>query len=214
MTNRQRPLDLLEIYMFLSDPWCDKLNVLFLNVESNRYNHILCITKGNREPTVFLCILTVTERWHGDDSLAWWESASARASVLQPILHGGNRVFGYRKSCDIMNLFSLCVFLWFQGAFWGLMVGLVGGVCRMVLEFVYPSPGCGVVDTAPAVLRGVHYLHFAILLCGLTAGVVAVISLLTPPPTNEQVGSRLHRKQQRFRRSVLLVCLCTCNSGC
>ena len=75
-----------------------------------------------------------------------------------------------------------------QGAFWGLMVGLVVGVCRMVLEFAFPPPRCGVEDSAPAVLRDVHYLHFAILLCGLTAMVVVVVTLLTPPPSPEQVS--------------------------
>ncbi|MED6244282.1 hypothetical protein ATANTOWER_002505 [Ataeniobius toweri] len=74
-----------------------------------------------------------------------------------------------------------------KGAFWGLMVGLVVGVCRMVLEFAFPPPRCGIVDSAPMVLRSVHYLHFAILLCGLTAIVVAVVSLLTTPPSHEQV---------------------------
>lgn len=69
------------------------------------------------------------------------------------------------------------------------MVGLVVGVCRMVLEFAFPPPRCGVVDLAPAVLRRVHYLHFAILLCGLTAIVVTTVSLLTPPPSHEQVGA-------------------------
>lgn len=67
------------------------------------------------------------------------------------------------------------------------MVGLVVGVCRMVLEFAFPPLRCGVVDSAPAVLRSVHYLHFAILLCVLTAVVVTVVSLLTPPPTHDQV---------------------------
>lgn len=87
--------------------------------------------------------------------------------------------------------FNLCVLLFMQGAFWGLMVGLVVGVCRMVLEFAFPPPRCGVVDSAPAVLRGVHYLHFAILLCGLTAIVVTVVSLLTPPPTHDQVCTHI-----------------------
>ncbi|XP_013856726.1 sodium/glucose cotransporter 5 [Austrofundulus limnaeus] len=63
-----------------------------------------------------------------------------------------------------------------------------GGVIKgLAVEKFSGSPGCGVVNTAPMVLRGVHYLHFAILLCGLTAGVVAVISLLTPPPSHEQL---------------------------
>ena len=57
----------------------------------------------------------------------------------------------------------------------------------MVLEFAFPPPRCGVPDPAPSVLRSVHYLHFAILLCGLTVAVVIPVSLLTPPPTEEQV---------------------------
>lgn len=70
------------------------------------------------------------------------------------------------------------------------MVGLVVGVCRMVLEFAFPPPRCGVEDSAPAVLRSVHYLHFAILLCGLTTIVVIVVSLVTPPPTHDQVWTQ------------------------
>lgn len=88
----------------------------------------------------------------------------------------------------------LCVFSFIQGAFWGLMVGLVVGVCRMVLEFAFPPQRCGIVDSAPAVLRSVHYLHFAILLCGLTAVVVVIVSLLTPPPSLEQVCTHGHKE--------------------
>lgn len=87
-----------------------------------------------------------------------------------------------------------------QGAFWGLMVGLAVGLTRMVLEFVFPPPRCGVFDPAPSVLRSVHYLHFAIILCALTAIVVVVISLLTPPPTEEQVIASLRKCFQRFKK--------------
>lgn len=89
---------------------------------------------------------------------------------------------------------DICVLVCAQGAFWGLMVGLVVGVCRMVLEFAFPLPRCGVEDLAPAVLRSVHYLHFAILLCGLTAAVIIAVSLLTPPPTHDQVCTQKHNK--------------------
>lgn len=95
----------------------------------------------------------------------------------------------------------VCVPVCAQGAFWGLMVGLVVGVCRMVLEFAFPPPRCGVEDSAPAVLRGVHYLHFAILLCGLTAAVIVAVSLLTPPPTHDQVCT-----QKRNKEAALLLC--------
>uniref|UniRef100_A0A3B3CXG9 Sodium/mannose cotransporter SLC5A10 n=1 Tax=Oryzias melastigma TaxID=30732 RepID=A0A3B3CXG9_ORYME len=113
--------------------------------------------------------------------------------VWIPILQSANsgQLYVYIQSVTsylappVTAVFALAIF-WKrtneQGAFWGLMVGLVVGMCRMVLEFAFPPPRCGVEDSAPMILRGIHYLHFAILLCGLTAIVVAVISLLTPPP--------------------------------
>ncbi|XP_019717628.1 sodium/glucose cotransporter 5 [Hippocampus comes] len=118
--------------------------------------------------------------------------------VWIPILQSANsgQLYVYIQSVTsylappVTAVFTLAVF-WKrtneQGAFWGLMVGLVVGVCRMVLEFAFPPARCGIVDLAPAVLRRVHYLHFAILLCGLTAVVVIVVSLLTPPPGREQL---------------------------
>ncbi len=36
-----------------------------------------------------------------------------------------------------------------KGAFSGLMVGLVVGMVRMILDFVYPAPGCDELDTRP-----------------------------------------------------------------
>lgn len=74
-----------------------------------------------------------------------------------------------------------------QGAFWGLMAGLLVGALRLVLEFLHPEPHCGQADTRPALLRVVHYLHFAIALFLLTCAVVAAGSLLSPPPQQRQV---------------------------
>ncbi|XP_041913765.1 sodium/glucose cotransporter 4 isoform X2 [Alosa alosa] len=68
-----------------------------------------------------------------------------------------------------------------QGAFWGLMVGLAVGTVRMVMEFVYGTPSCGQEDTRPALLKDIHYLYFALILLGITALVITVISLCTPP---------------------------------
>uniref|UniRef100_A0A671V1Q8 Sodium/mannose cotransporter SLC5A10 n=1 Tax=Sparus aurata TaxID=8175 RepID=A0A671V1Q8_SPAAU len=124
--------------------------------------------------------------------------------VWIPILQSANsgQLYVYIQSVTsylappVTAVFTLAVF-WKrtneQGAFWGLMVGLVVGVCRMVLEFAFPPARCGIVDSAPAVLRSVHYLHFAILLCGLTVIVVTTVSLLTPPPTHEQVCTHTYK---------------------
>ncbi|XP_027730592.1 sodium/glucose cotransporter 5 isoform X3 [Vombatus ursinus] len=74
-----------------------------------------------------------------------------------------------------------------QGAFWGLMTGLIVGATRMILEFVYPEPPCGFTDNRPAVLHSLHYLHFSVVLFSITAAIVATISLLTLPPDESQI---------------------------
>ncbi|XP_016359379.1 sodium/glucose cotransporter 5-like [Sinocyclocheilus anshuiensis] len=132
--------------------------------------------------------------------------------VWIPILQSANsgQLYVYIQSVTsylappVTAIFVMAVF-WKRtneaGAFWGLMVGLAVGLTRMVLEFVFPPPRCGVFDPAPSVLRSVHYLHFAIILCALTIIVVVVISLLTPPPTDEQTHNltwwTLHNSTER-----------------
>ncbi|XP_063655793.1 sodium/mannose cotransporter SLC5A10 isoform X3 [Pan troglodytes] len=74
-----------------------------------------------------------------------------------------------------------------QGAFWGLIAGLVVGATRLVLEFLNPAPPCGEPDTRPAVLGSIHYLHFAVALFALSGAVVVAGSLLTPPPQSVQI---------------------------
>lgn len=61
------------------------------------------------------------------------------------------------------------------------MFGLAVGLLRMILEFSYPAPACGEADGRPAVLKDMHYLYFALLLCGLTAFVTITVSLCTAP---------------------------------
>ncbi|XP_066546479.1 sodium/mannose cotransporter SLC5A10 isoform X2 [Amia ocellicauda] len=118
--------------------------------------------------------------------------------VWIPILQSANsgQLYVYIQSVTsylappVTAIFVLAVF-WRRtneaGAFWGLMVGLAAGLTRMIMEFAYPPPRCGMLDPRPSVLSSVHYLHFAILLCALTSGVVVLISLLTEPPSAEQI---------------------------
>ncbi|KAM5150676.1 sodium/mannose cotransporter SLC5A10 isoform 3-T3 [Callospermophilus lateralis] len=115
-----------------------------------------------------------------------------------PILQGSNsgQLFIYMQSVTsslappVTAVFILGIF-WpranEQGAFWGLMAGLVLGALRLVLEFLNPVPPCGDPDTRPAILSSIHYLHFAIALFVLTSAVVAVASLLTSPPQTVQI---------------------------
>jgi len=101
-------------------------------------------------------------------------------------------------------LFHSLVFCISQGAFWGLMVAMVAGVIRMILGYVYPDPGCGEPDDRPYFIAHVHYMYFALFLFLLTAVIMVTVSLLTKPPTDEQVsGSWLN-----ILRSLAFVLLC------
>uniref|UniRef100_A0A8C6Y8F4 Solute carrier family 5 member 10 n=1 Tax=Naja naja TaxID=35670 RepID=A0A8C6Y8F4_NAJNA len=118
--------------------------------------------------------------------------------VWLPILQSSNssQLFIYIQSVTsylappVTAVFLLAVF-WKraneQGAFWGLAVGLAVGLSRMALEFTYPAPRCGILDHRPPFVRDLHYLHFAPLLCLLTAATVVGISWLTLPPSEAQI---------------------------
>ncbi|NXU38133.1 SC5A9 protein, partial [Drymodes brunneopygia] len=117
-----------------------------------------------------------------------------------PIIQSANsgKLFDYIQSITsylappITALFILAIFckrINEPGAFWGLMAGLAVGLVRMVMEFVYSAPSCGEEDRRPAVLKDLHYLYFALILCALTAIVIVLISLCTPPIPEEKLSS-------------------------
>lgn len=96
-----------------------------------------------------------------------------------------------------MNIWAFVLFfvsllhpLNLQGAFWGLVIGLLVGCTRMLLDFIYPAPLCYEDDDRPSVLKNVHYLYFSTMLSFLTLVVVVVISLATDEPKPEQVSSK------------------------
>uniref|UniRef100_A0A8D2PBF7 Sodium/myo-inositol cotransporter 2 n=1 Tax=Zosterops lateralis melanops TaxID=1220523 RepID=A0A8D2PBF7_ZOSLA len=74
-----------------------------------------------------------------------------------------------------------------KGAFWGLVVGLLLGVVRLVLDFIYPEPRCGEPDGRPAVVKYMHYLYFSMVLAAISTLTVLVVSLATEPPGPEMV---------------------------
>ncbi|XP_052431773.1 sodium/glucose cotransporter 2 [Carassius gibelio] len=87
------------------------------------------------------------------------------------------------------------------GAFWGLMGGLVMGLCRMVPEFAYGSGTCLIPSNCPKLICGVHYLYFAVLLFFCTAILVLFVSYNTPPIEDKHlyrlVFSLRHSKEER-----------------
>ncbi|NXD60141.1 SC5A3 protein, partial [Corvus moneduloides] len=74
-----------------------------------------------------------------------------------------------------------------QGAFYGGMAGFVLGAIRLILAFFYRAPECNQPDTRPSFIKDIHYMYVATGLFWITGFVTVVVSLLTPPPTKEQV---------------------------
>ncbi|XP_053549478.1 sodium/glucose cotransporter 4 [Bombina bombina] len=115
-----------------------------------------------------------------------------------PIIQAANSglLFDYMQSVTsylsppVTAVFLLAIFVNRvneQGAFWGLVIGLVVGLVRMIMDFVYQAPNCGEEDTRPSILKDVHYLYFALILFGLTTVICIVISLFTPPIPTENL---------------------------
>ncbi|OCT93799.1 sodium/myo-inositol cotransporter [Xenopus laevis] len=74
-----------------------------------------------------------------------------------------------------------------QGAFYGGVVGFVLGVTRLILAFVYRAPECNQPDNRPSFIKHVHYMYIATALFWITGIITVIVSLLTPPPTKEQI---------------------------
>ncbi|KAL0182261.1 hypothetical protein M9458_021636, partial [Cirrhinus mrigala] len=50
------------------------------------------------------------------------------------------------------------------GAFYGLCIGLLVGLTRMITEFAYGTGSCVNPSDCPTIICGVHYLYFALIL--------------------------------------------------
>uniref|UniRef100_A0A8B9H2A5 Sodium/glucose cotransporter 2 n=1 Tax=Astyanax mexicanus TaxID=7994 RepID=A0A8B9H2A5_ASTMX len=87
------------------------------------------------------------------------------------------------------------------GAFWGLMGGLLMGLCRMGPEFYFGSGSCLFPSNCPKLICGVHYLYFAVLLFFCTGILVLLVSYWTPPINDRHlhrlVFSLRHSKEDR-----------------
>ena len=63
------------------------------------------------------------------------------------------------------------------------------GLIRMGLDFAIPAPNCGSGDEDKRfpVVSKVDFLHFAIILAGVSAIAMVVVSYFTQPRSREQV---------------------------
>ncbi|KAM8951504.1 sodium/myo-inositol cotransporter 2 isoform 4-T4 [Lycaon pictus] len=75
-----------------------------------------------------------------------------------------------------------------KGAFSGLILGLLLGLIRMVLDFVYVQPRCDQPDDRPSVVKDIHYLYFSMILSAVTLITVSTVSWFTEPPSKEMVS--------------------------
>uniref|UniRef100_A0A672NAY9 Solute carrier family 5 member 1 n=1 Tax=Sinocyclocheilus grahami TaxID=75366 RepID=A0A672NAY9_SINGR len=67
------------------------------------------------------------------------------------------------------------------GAFYGLCIGLLVGLARMITEFAYGTGSCVSPSNCPTIICGVHYLYFALILFSLSCILILGISLVTKP---------------------------------
>ena len=93
-------------------------------------------------------------------------------------------------------------FIFFQGAFAGLMVGFAISVVRMIMDFIYIAPRCGEPDDRSGIAKNFHYMYFALVLFAVVLIVDVGVSLLTEPPLPEMVSSFVAYWRFRVRQSV------------
>lgn len=113
-------------------------------------------------------------------SIAW-------VPILQSAQSG--QLFDYIQSITsylgppIASVFLLAIFVKRvneQGAFWGLVIGLLIGLSRMITEFAYGTGSCQNPSNCPKIICGVHYLYFAIILFAASSIIVLGVSFMTP----------------------------------
>ncbi|XP_053556502.1 sodium/glucose cotransporter 1 [Bombina bombina] len=114
-------------------------------------------------------------------SIAW-------VPILQSAQSG--QLFDYIQSITsylgppIAAVFFLAIFVKRvneQGAFWGLIVGLLIGLSRMITEFAYGTGSCVKPSNCPKIICGIHYLYFAMILFAASCIVILAVSFMTKP---------------------------------
>uniref|UniRef100_A0A3P8SIQ5 Sodium/glucose cotransporter 1 n=1 Tax=Amphiprion percula TaxID=161767 RepID=A0A3P8SIQ5_AMPPE len=88
------------------------------------------------------------------------------------------------------------------GAFWGLMIGLLIGLSRMIAEFAYGTGSCVSPSDCPTIICGVHYLYFSIILFTVSCIIILSVSVMTKPIDDKHVCDRCEMR-------CFLHCLCS-----
>ncbi|XP_045399185.1 LOW QUALITY PROTEIN: sodium/glucose cotransporter 2 [Lemur catta] len=118
----------------------------------------------------------------------------------------GGQLFDYIQSVSsylappVFAVFLLALFVPRvneKGAFWGLTGGLLIGLARLIPEFSFGTGSCVRPSACPALLCGVHYLYFAIVLFLCSGLLILIVSLCTAPIPRKH----LHRLVFSLRNS-------------
>uniref|UniRef100_A0A671UGE7 Sodium/glucose cotransporter 2 n=1 Tax=Sparus aurata TaxID=8175 RepID=A0A671UGE7_SPAAU len=106
----------------------------------------------------------------------------------------------------IASVFLLAVFVKRvneMGAFWGLIGGLLMGLCRMLPEFWFGTGSCIFPSNCPFLVCGIHYLHFGIILFFCTSVLVLLVSYCSMPIDDQHVSDFLTSCKKNKNNSVL-----------
>lgn len=72
------------------------------------------------------------------------------------------------------------------GAFYGMMIGFVLGISRMICDFAYPEPKCGDPDERPGFVT-LNFMYFALIMFVVTSVCICVLSIFGDKPTAEML---------------------------
>ncbi|CAC5400636.1 SLC5A9 [Mytilus coruscus] len=119
---------------------------------------------------VVLSVLWLPILKTAEEGIIWFYMQAIRSYLIPPM-------------CVLFILGLFWKRLTEQGAFWGLILGLIVGIIRMILDFSFRAPLCGSgdPDNRPAVVSKVDFLHFAAILGLVTTGAMILISMFTEP---------------------------------
>ncbi|KAG2470706.1 SC5A1 protein, partial [Polypterus senegalus] len=127
----------------------------------------------------------------------------------------GGQLFDYIQSITsylgppIASVFLLAIFckrVNEQGAFYGLIIGLLIGLSRMIAEFSFGTGSCVQPSQCPYIICGIHYLYFALILFGVSCIIVISVSLMTKPIDDKHLYRLCWSLRNRTEERVDLEC--------
>lgn len=91
------------------------------------------------------------------------------------------------------------VWILWQGAFWGLVLGTAMGAFRLLAEFFYGPSTCEGGRACPALICGLHYLYFGFFLFLVTLLTTLAVSLATKPISDVHVSVAVRMLWEEFQ---------------